>query len=1737
MRIRLALIPTGLFLFAMFPVRTAAQITVTTGIPPFGSFSGGPDVINNANLNVHYTIPVFQKTGRGTNFSYSLAYDSSIWEPRSSNGTTVWQPLPTWGWAAGLAAGGSRYVLYSITYSGEILCGPNNEYQYSEYTFSNFIYYDSLGTPHSFNGSASYIAATGTTGCPASGSSDPNGMTVQADAYTMTLGPAGPGYINLTSLVDAGGNQLNVPFLTSPPGSTGSSKITDRNGNFISSSNGVYTDTLNTTALTVTNGGTTTLSYPTPAGGTAQYTVTYQTYTVRTNFGCSGISEFGPTNESLVSKISLPDGTYYQFTYESTPYYSSDVTGRVASVQLPTGGTISYTYEGGSNGIECFDGSTAGFNRSTPDTGSGYWSYTRTLGGGGYGTNTTTITDPQGGQTVLDFSAIYELWRQVSQNSSTLATVTTCYNGNTANCSSATVSTPITERAVTTQLGGSNNLEAETDTFYNGYDLVTELDEYDYGQGGRGSLIRQTQTSYANLGNDIFDMPGTVTVKEGGNTLAQTIYSYDQNPLTSSGSPQLAQVSGSRGNATTIQYLVSGSTYLQKQFTYYDNGNVNVATDVNNATTTYNYGGASCGSSFPTSVSEPLGLTKSMTWNCNGGVQTANDDENGNSVAYNYTDAQFWRPNSMTDQMSNTTNLSYTGQTSVESSQLFNSDSSTSDVLSTLDDLGRPHIIQKRQSPSGSYDSVETEYDPSGRPSFTTLPYSASGGDACSGNCAGTTTQFDALGRPLSVTDTSGLEIDYSYPANDVLETVNAPSGENSKKKQYEYDALGRLTSVCEITNGTGSGNCPQTNTGKTGYFTQYMYDALGDLTKVIQGGEIRQYAYDGLGRMTSETNPESGTTTYTYDSDSTCGTYKGDLAKKVDQATNTTCYAYDALHRITTITVPSGPNSGNTPSKYFVYDSPCCGWNLTNTKGRLWGAHTCFAPCSSLVTDEAFSFDARGEVTDAYEATPHSGAYYHASATYWPNGALKQLTDAGGYYMTYSVDGEGRVYSGTDGGGGMPLSSATYNAAGQPTTASFGPSGNDTYSYDQNSGRMTQYSFNVSGEPSDVGALVWNANGTLENLAISDPFNAGDNQACAYTHDDLSRISSAECYGNAMSNPGLESGNTGWSLGSGYSIVNDPANAHSGNWYLSVSGQTGDSWAVANGTNGSNWIAVSPGQVITVGGWIKRTGGTGSLDYSCEIVDSNHNLVQWCNGAILGDGSGGTSWGYYSGETTVPSNGAFIQVYAEVHCCGEGNNSATSGDFDDAFVDGASVWSQTFSYDAFGNIAKNGTESFQPGYSSNPPTNQMTSVGSCTPLYDADGNVEYDCLNSYTWDAYGRPTKIAGVSVTYDAFGRMVEQNSNGAYTQFLYSPSGFKMTVYNAQTTVKHLVPLAAGAMAIYGPSGPPYIRQADWLGSSRLAYGVYDGAYGPFGEPYAQQGTPDLSFTGMGQDTASNVYDFPAREYGIQGRWESPDPAGLAAVNPMDPQTWNRYAYVRNSPLSFIDPLGLDDCVANAARPRWPRAADEFDDSGCGDDGGGDSGYGGAIIDLGPGDYTVTVYADAPEPVLLIPYGYGSGGGGSISAPAINGGMVSLALNRTTTCAGAATVSAVGTGPHQAPYTGHTGSLYPPIAGGAMGTVAVQNNFLGIGRAGLRRYGTQIFVTFADGGAIAASGGPSGPYTVSDRGDINIQNDPSVRFDLYRWDSTYDALQFGIQHYTGTVTFPTASGGTCPAGWTVP
>ncbi len=90
-----------------------------------------------------------------------------------------------------------------------------------------------------------------------------------------------------------------------------------------------------------------------------------------------------------------------------------------------------------------------------------------------------------------------------------------------------------------------------------------------------------------------------------------------------------------------------------------------------------------------------------------------------------------------------------------------------------------------------------------------------------------------------------------------------------------------------------------------------------------------------------------------------------------------------------------------------------------------------------------------------------------------------------------------------------------------------------------------------------------------------------------------------------------------------------------------------------------------------------------------------------------------------------------------------------------------------------------------------------------------------------------------------------------------------------------------------------------------------------YTPFGQLYDKTGS-DYSFTGDTSFLASGIYDFPLRRLSAsQGRWISPDPAGVSAVDPTNPQSWNRYAYALSNPLALIDPLGLmgNGCVEGA------------------------------------------------------------------------------------------------------------------------------------------------------------------------------------------------------------------------------
>jgi len=327
--------------------------------------------------------------------------------------------------------------------------------------------------------------------------------------------------------------------------------------------------------------------------------------------------------------------------------------------------------------------------------------------------------------------------------------------------------------------------------------------------------------------------------------------------------------------------------------------------------------------------------------------------------------------------------------------------------------------------------------------------------------------------------------------------------------------------------------------------------------------------------------------------------------------------------------------------------------------------------------------------------------------------------------------------------------------------------------------------------------------------------------------------------------------------------------------------------------------------------------------------------------------------------------------------------------------VNCGSLWTQQFTYDAYGNITKSGTGAFASTYTSN--NNRITTIASFAPTYDANGNLLQDTYNTYTWDSDGNLVSTVGKTVTYDAFDRMVAF-SNGQ--TILYAPSGGPPLADNTgQTLGTAYLHLPGNAVVVYNSSGIYQYNHPDWLGSARLfstqtrsAYPGY--AYAPFGEGYARDSSGWVQFTADGNVLTANygsnmggtLDDFMFRRYSpSQGRWISPDPAGTVAVDPANPQSWNRYAYVLNNPLGYVDPLGLS-CVDGNGNTMKDENGQEIAESGC------DS-AGGTWVPPAP-TTTITVTAP-PDDSGNSAFQWFSDFADSFAS--MNGSQISISLNR--------------------------------------------------------------------------------------------------------------------------------------------
>jgi RHS repeat-associated protein len=268
----------------------------------------------------------------------------------------------------------------------------------------------------------------------------------------------------------------------------------------------------------------------------------------------------------------------------------------------------------------------------------------------------------------------------------------------------------------------------------------------------------------------------------------------------------------------------------------------------------------------------------------------------------------------------------------------------------------------------------------------------------------------------------------------------------------------------------------------------------------------------------------------------------------------------------------------------------------------------------------------------------------------------------------------------------------------------------------------------------------------------------------------------------------------------------------------------------------------------------------------------------------------------------------------------------------------------ERYTYDGFGNRTAVEHDSITTNVSVNPANNRLNATGMG---YDVAGSLTAEPSANYTYDPDGQVLKKVMTSTAnfpeyyvYTASGERVGMRVKTDATWYwsLRDEGGHILRQYHSYGT--NLAPvwvedfvwrdgLLLGSQRPVEEGGRSHFH-LDHLGTPRLVTSdagqtVSQHDYYPFGaeQTSVTQETASgfdreqpLKFTGHERDFAGdfgaedgNAVDYMhARYYNpTQGRFLSPDPI---LGDPEDPQSWNRYSYVRNNPIRYTDPTGLAD-----------------------------------------------------------------------------------------------------------------------------------------------------------------------------------------------------------------------------------
>jgi RHS repeat-associated protein len=213
---------------------------------------------------------------------------------------------------------------------------------------------------------------------------------------------------------------------------------------------------------------------------------------------------------------------------------------------------------------------------------------------------------------------------------------------------------------------------------------------------------------------------------------------------------------------------------------------------------------------------------------------------------------------------------------------------------------------------------------------------------------------------------------------------------------------------------------------------------------------------------------------------------------------------------------------------------------------------------------------------------------------------------------------------------------------------------------------------------------------------------------------------------------------------------------------------------------------------------------------------------------------------------------------------------------------------------------------------------------------YDAAGNLLYDYIHHYTYDAENRIVTLDGQpTYIYDAEGRRVAKlGAGGTVTaSYVLGLGGEQLSELNGAGQWVHSNVFAGGKLlATYAGPGDTsalgyHYHLTDWLGTQRMQTNVNgneeERCYSyPFGDGLNCTGSDatEHHFTSKERDAESGLDYFGARYLSSNlGRFMAPDWAAAPISAPYaqfgDPQSLNLYAYVGNNPNTGIDLDGHD------------------------------------------------------------------------------------------------------------------------------------------------------------------------------------------------------------------------------------